>query len=94
MAKSKSGRPRITAARGRVLVREVLNMGQGYGYTEDALLDGINGLASPAEAKWSEVREWVEWNHQNDYLRTEFSEDLDEDLHFITKEGVAKQALK
>ena len=89
-----SRRPRITKVRGRVLVREVLNMGQGYGYTEDALLDGINGLASPAEAQRSEVREWLEWNHRNDYLRTEFSEDLDEDLHYITKEGVAKQAVR
>ena len=75
-------------------MREVLNMAQGYGYSEKSLLDSINGLAAPAGAKWSEVREWVEWNHSKGYLRTEFNEDLDEELYYITKEGIAKEAVR
>ena len=88
------GKPRVKAPKGRELVRDVLNMAPGYGYSEDSLLDGINQISRPAEAKWSEVREWVEWNHSKGYLRVEFNEDLDEDLYFITSEGIAKESVR
>lgn len=88
------GKPRLTNAKGRKLVREVLNLAQGYGYDEEALLDGVNELASPAEANISQLREWIEWNHGRGYVRTEFNEDLDEDLWFITEEGIAKERIR
>lgn len=94
MAKKRSGKPRVSDARGRVYVREVLDMGAGYGYSEEALLNGVNELAAPAEVTWSEVREWVEWNHHKKYIRTQFNEDQNEDLYYITKDGIAKEMLK
>lgn len=88
------GKPRISKAKGRKYVREVLNLAKGYGYSEGSLLEAVNDLASPAEANLSQLREWIEWNHSRDYIRTDFNEDLDEDLWFITEEGIAKENVK
>lgn len=88
------GKPRLTNAKGRKLVREVLNLAGGYGYSEAALLDRLNELARPAQANRSQLREWTEWNLIKDYIRTEFNEDLEEDLWFITEEGIAKEQIR
>lgn len=88
------GKPRLTNAKGRKLVREVLNLAQGYGYDESALLDRLNELARPAQANRSQLREWTEWNHHRAYIRTEHNEDLEQDLWFITEDGIAKEAVR
>lgn len=87
-------KPKITDTTGRQLVREVLNLAKGYGYNEENLLEKLNELARPAEANLSQLREWIEWNHGKAYLRTEHDEDLEEDLWFITEEGIAKERIK
>lgn len=69
-------------------------MAPGYGYTEKSLLENINELAAPAEANRSQLREWIEWNHDRAYIRTEFNEDVDADLWFITEEGIAKENIR
>jgi hypothetical protein len=88
------GKPRIKDPKGRELVRDVLNLAQGYGYSEKSLLDNLNELAEPAEANLSQLREWIEWNHGRQYVRTEFNEDQEMDLWFITSEGIAKESIK
>lgn len=88
------GKPRINNANGRKYVREVLNLAKGYGYDDESLLDKVNELARPAEANRSQLRDWIEWNHSRGYIRTEFNEDQDEDLWFITEEGIAKESIK
>lgn len=75
-------------------MREVLNLAPGYGYNEQSLLDKVNELARPEAANISQLRQWIEWNHRRGYIRTEFNEDLEEDLWFITEDGIAKEKVK
>lgn len=87
-------RPRISDGKGRKYVREVLNIGKGYGYSEEAIEKNVNELAAPAKSNRSQIREWIEWNHSKAYVRTEYNDDFNQDLWFITEEGIAKESIK
>ena len=86
--------PIIENPKGRRLVREALQLIAGYGYSQGRLLEQVNELAAPAQANHSQLRDWIEWNHSRNYVRTEFNEDEDKDLWYITKEGIAKQSVR
>jgi hypothetical protein len=83
--------PQISTARGRKLVRDVLQLAAGYGVSEEALLIKINELARPERCEAGDVRGWLEWNHTRKFITFKFNEDLEEDEYFLTEHGRAKQ---
>lgn len=83
----------VSKGLGRRKVREVLNMAPGYGKTEEVLLDAVNELVGGGVSA-EQLREWIEWNHGDEYVRYEVNEDTDDREWFITSHGQAKESIK
>ena len=83
----------VSVATGRRYVRESLALCKGYGLTEEKLKELVEELAEPFEVSWSALRQWIEFNHSKAYICTEYDEDQEVDLWFITKEGIAKDRI-
>jgi hypothetical protein len=77
----------------RKYVREFVAMAQGYGCTEAAIYDSVNERV-PGKADLSQVRQAIEWNLAQDYIRGSENVDTDEYEWRITSEGIAKESIK
>lgn len=77
----------------RKLVREFVCMAKGYGCTEEMIHQGVNERV-PGDANITEVREAIEWNVAEDYMRQRENEDTEETEYVITGKGEAKEAIK
>jgi len=82
----------VTIGQLRKLVREVVAMTPGYGHTEEMIQRSVNELV-PGDVDLTMLRTANEWNHSKTYFRTNKNEDSDEWEYFITKEGLAKEAV-
>lgn len=83
-------KPTIPTAIVRRKVREVLAMQPGYGKSEEMLAEYVPNLAGgpvPLQA----LRDAMEWNHEQGYIRSEDDDEADEILWYITPAGTAKQ---
>jgi len=86
-------KPTVSTGRGRKAVREVCNLAPGYGKTEAVLMDCVNELTG-ADVPVEQLREWIEWNLSEDYIRSKENKDTDEVEWVITDHGIAKESIK
>lgn len=83
----------FSVGRIRQKVREVINMRPGFGKTEAQVLEFVNDLLGGG-VNLQDVRDAMEWNHTEAYIRRSKDRDTDEVLWFITAEGQAKENIK
>ncbi len=81
------GKPTISTARIRRKIREALNISPGTGKTEAMLLEMVNELVGGG-VSLQELRDGIEWNHCETYIRTAFDKEAEVTEWFITKEGI------
>ena len=74
-------------------VRAVLNIRAGFGKTEGVLLDGVNELTGGG-VSLDELRDAVEWNISQGYVRCKFDEEDEVRMWFITAAGQAQEEVK
>ncbi|RYD19906.1 MAG: hypothetical protein EOP88_17105 [Verrucomicrobiaceae bacterium] len=77
----------------RQKVREVINMRAGFGKTEAQVLEFVNDLLGGG-VNLQDVRDAIEWNHTEGYLRRHEDKELEVVQWFITTEGQAKENIK
>ncbi len=88
-----SDQPPAPKAIVRRYVREVLNMRPGYGKSEPQMLVYVNSLNGEG-IELQDLRDAMEWNHEQDYIRREYDPQAEEYLWFITPKGIAQQRIK
>jgi len=71
-------------------LREVLAMAPGYGKTEKQLLEYVNELLNGG-VSLQELRDAMEWNHAQSFIRSEDDAESEQILWFISRAGIAKQ---
>ena len=82
--------PKTLTAIVRRKVREALNLAPGFGKTEAMLLELVNELCGGGVDLQS-LRDAMEWNHVEAFIRSEYDSEAEETLWYITKNGIAKQ---
>ncbi len=82
--------PTISKAMIRRKIREVLHIRAGFGKTEKLLLECVNELTGGG-VSLQELRDGIEWNHSEAYIRSKFEDEAEETLWFITPDGIAQQ---
>lgn len=87
-------KPLATDGKLRGLIREVLNMAPGYKLEDGQLCEAVRELLPMHSAQDSDVLRAAEWNLEKDYVATGKNDDTDNREWCITKDGIAKQALK
>ena len=83
-------KPTVSKSMIRRKIREVLNIRAGFGKTEKFMLESVNELTGGG-VSLQELRDGIEWNHGEAYIRSKYQDEADETLWFITAEGVAQQ---
>ena len=73
-------------------VRDVCSLAKGYGVTEEFMHDAINSLV-PGGVELDELREAVEWNVGQVFVKRAYNEDTEAHEWSITKAGIAKDNL-
>ncbi len=86
-------KPQVSIGMARRKVREVCNLAPGYGKTEEMLLEKVNEVTGGG-VSLELLRQAIEWNHAESYIRREKNEDTDEVEWFITDHGQAKERIK
>jgi len=74
-------------------VRTVLNMRPGFGKTEAQLLEFSNALIGGG-ISLQELRDALEWNLSERFIRSERDDEANETLWFITQSGIAQQNIR
>lgn len=82
-----------TKGRIRKLARETVAMTPGWGHTEEMLRTAVDERVA-GRVDLSDLRDALEWNHGENYLRSKDNEDTDEKEYFITESGLAKESIK
>jgi DNA-binding transcriptional regulator YdaS (Cro superfamily) len=85
-------KPTVSKLMIRRKIREVLNMRPGFGKTEAFLLEAVNELTGGG-VSLQELRDHLEWNHGQRYVRSEYQDEAEETLWFITTDGIAQQKI-
>jgi hypothetical protein len=88
-----AGKPTVSKAMLRRKIREVLHMAPGFGKTERQLLEFVNELTGGG-VSLQELRDAMEWNHGEFYVRSVDDDETEETLWFITSNGIAQQNIK
>lgn len=87
------GKQVIGMAMVRRKVREVCNLQPGHGKTEKMLLEFVNDLCGGG-VDVQMLREAIEWNLGQGFIRYEDDAESEERLWFITAAGIAKEKIK
>lgn len=87
-----AGKSSIPIAIIRRKVREVCNMQQGYGKSEAMIAEYVPRLAG-GPVSLQEVRDAMEWNHIEGYIRSEEDGESETILWYITPAGIAQQRI-
>lgn len=77
----------------REAVREVLFIADGDKRTEDQILRGVRRLVGD-DVTLQQVRDAMEFNHGEAFIRSQFDRNEEVDHWFITKSGQAQQRIK
>lgn len=88
-----AAKPTASDATLRKLVREVLALAPGYGFTDAALTRSVCELLPANAAGETDVLRAAEWNFSRDYVSHRTNEDTDEREWLITQHGIAKQSV-
>jgi hypothetical protein len=88
-----SGKPTISTARIRRNIRVALNISPGTGKTEGMLLEMVNELVGGG-VSLQELRNGMEYNHGETYIRNHYDKEADVTEWFITKLGIQQENIK
>lgn len=86
-------KPTISKQMIRRKIRQVLLIASGYGKTEAVLHEAVNDLVGGG-VSLQELRDGIEWNHAEAFIRSEYEDEAEETQWFITAAGKAKENLK
>jgi hypothetical protein len=84
---------RVSPGRVRKAVREVLAMQEGEPLGERPLHDAVNELTGGG-VDLTHLRDALEWNHSEAFIRSEYVEEADLDGWVITKAGINHDRIK
>lgn len=88
-----AGKPRVSVGRVRKAVREVLAMQEGEPLGEGPMLDAVNELTGGG-VDLSMLRDALEWNHGEAFVRSEYFEEAEMTGWIITKAGLNHDRIK
>lgn len=88
-----AGKRKISDARVRVAVRDVLKLQDGDPLGERPMLDAVNELVGNG-VDLTQLREALEWNHGEAFVATVHVAELDLDGWVITKKGINHDRIK
>lgn len=86
-------KPRVSVARARKAVRDVLKMQEGEPLAEAPMLDACNELVGGG-MDLTDLRDALEWNHSEALIRSEYVAEADLDGWVITKAGINHDRIK
>lgn len=86
-------KPTISKQMIRRKIRTALNVRPGTGKTEGMLLEMVNDLIGGGVSR-QELRDAIEYNHGEHFIRSEFNRESEETEWFITAEGIAQEKIK
>lgn len=84
---------RVSNGRVRQKVRTVLRMQEGEPLAEEPLLDAVNELVGGG-VDLTQLRDAIEWNHGEAFVRRERIDELELDGWVITKAGINHDRIK
>jgi hypothetical protein len=88
-----AGKSRVSPGRVRKAVRDVLKFQEGEPLNEEPMLDAVNELVGGGVGL-TELRDALEWNHSEAFVRTEYIDELELDGWVITKAGINHDRIK
>lgn len=88
-----AGKSRVSPGRVRKAVREVLQMQEGEPLGEAPMLDAVNELTGGG-VDLTQLRDALEWNHGEAFVRKEYVEEAELDGWVITKAGINHDRIK
>jgi hypothetical protein len=88
-----AGKPRVSPGRARKAVREVLKMQEGDPLAEAPMLAAVNELVGGG-VDLTGLREALEWNHAQAFVRSEYIDELELSGWIITKAGINHDRIK
>lgn len=86
-------KPSVSPARIRQKIREALNIKPGTGKTETMLLEMVNELVGDG-VSLQELRDGMEYNHAEAFIRSEYDDEAMVTEWFITKAGIHRENIK
>jgi hypothetical protein len=88
-----AGKPRVSVGRVRKAVRDVLAMQEGEPLGETPMLDAVNELVGGG-VDLTILRDALEWNHAEAFVRSEYFEEAEMTGWIITKAGLNHDRIK
>lgn len=88
-----AGKPRVSPGEARKAVRDVLAAQDGDPISEEQLLTKVNYLVGGG-LDLSQLRDALEWNHGEAYVRREYVKEVDLNSWFITQAGINHDRIK
>lgn len=88
-----SSKPNIPIERIRQKIREALKLADGDPLTEGQIHEAVVDLLG-RDPGLQAIRDGIEWNHGEAYVRSEFIAEAEKTAWFITKAGIAKENIK
>lgn len=88
-----AGKPRVSPGEARKAVRDVLAAQEGDPISEAQLFTKINYLVGGG-LDLSQLREAMEWNLAEAYIRSEYIKEADMTSWFITRAGINHDRIK
>ena len=88
-----SDKPTISNARVRQKVRAVLNLQPGRPFSDSMIHEAVNELVGGG-VDLSQLRDAIDWNHNQAYIRKQYFEEAEMTGYLITKAGIAQESIK
>lgn len=86
-------KPRVSPGEVRHAIREVLCLQEGEPLAEEPMLKKVNRLVGGG-VDLTQLRDALEWNHREAFIRTEYVEEAELDGWVITTAGINHDRIK
>jgi len=86
-----AGKPTVSLAMVRRKIRAVLKIRPGRGKTEAIIHESVNELVAGG-VSLQEIRDGLEFNHAENFIRSHFNKESEETEWFITDDGAAQES--